>query len=350
MNVIVITSIVVVITLLIGALLAIIVRAFSRAVTNEQLAIEAEKNSINQSLTMGFDIPVNAEFADQLKVARELAARQAARMPRGSNLGIGKLGTENQPTAFDGVKSDPLTAVKIAHFHGWQLLHTGAKVAATPEAVAKKAPTRAAEPEKSADDLVPGVDYSFIEITEDMSPAEKRKARIANAKAKSAAIKALKASPTAAPATVPEGEQIVEQVQEPVAPVRKSTTEQPVPGVDYEVIEITDDMSAEEKRKARIANAKAKSAAMKAYKQAGSVVIQTTVAQEDTVPETQPEPIESAPPTEIPSDIPEPDIIEISDDMDPGELRKARIHNAKAKAAYKKALKEAGFDPDTVNI
>ncbi len=276
MNVIVITSIVVVITLLIGALLAIIVRAFSRAVTNEQLAIEAEKNSINQSLTMGFDIPVNAEFADQLKVARELAARQAARMPRGSNLGIGKLGTENQPTAFDGVKSDPLTAVKIAHFHGWQLLHTGAKVDATPEAVAKKAPTRAAEPEKSADDLVPGVDYSFIEITEDMSPAEKRKARIANAKAKSAA--------------------------------------------------------------------------MKAYKQAGSVVIQTTVAQEDTVPETQPEPIESAPPTEIPSDIPEPDIIEISDDMDPGELRKARIHNAKAKAAYKKALKEAGFDPDTVNI
>ena len=86
------------------------------------------------------------------------------------------------------MKSDPLTAVKIAQFHGWQLLHTGAKVTASPEVAPKKAPTRAVESEKSADDLVPGVDYSFIEITEDMSPAEKRKARIANAKAKSAAI------------------------------------------------------------------------------------------------------------------------------------------------------------------
>ena len=350
MNVIVITSIVIVIILLLGALLAVIVRAFSRAVINEQLAIEAEKNSINQSLTMGFEIPANAEFADQLKIARELAAQQAARMPRGSNLGIGKLGTENQPTAFDGVKSDPITAVKIAHFHGWQLLHTGAKVAAAPESTAKKAPTRTAEPEKSADDLVPGVDYPFIEINEDMSPAEKRKARIANAKAKSAAIKALKAVSTTAPATVPEGDQKVEQVQESIAPVRKSTTGQPVPGVDYEVIEITDDMSPEETRKARIANVKAKSAAMKAFKQAGGDPTPATGVQEDTVPETQSEPVESAPATAMPSGIPEPDIIEISDDMDPGEVRKVRIHNAKAKSAYKKALKEAGIDPDSVDI
>lgn len=274
MNVIIITSIVVVITLLLGALLAVIFRSFSRAVTNEQLAIEAEKKSINQSLTLGLEIPVNAEIADQLKAARELAARQAARMPRGSNLGIGKLGPENQPTAWDGARSDPVTAVKIAQFHGWQLLHTGAKVAAAPESAAKKAPTQTTEPEKSADDLVPGVDYPFIEINEDLSPAEKRKARIANAKAKSAAVKALKATSTAAPAVEPDGDLKVEQVQE----------------------------------------------------------------------------VESAPPAKLPAGIPEPDFIDISDDMDPAEVRKARIHNAKAKSAYVKALKEAGIDPGSVDL
>jgi hypothetical protein len=34
--------------------------------------------------------------------------------------------------------------------------------------------------------------------------------------------------------------------------------------------------------------------------------------------------------------------------MAPDEVRKARIHNAKAKAAYNKALKEAGIDPGSV--
>jgi hypothetical protein len=350
MNVIVITSIVVIITLLLGALLAVIVRVFSRSVTEEQLAVEAEKNSINQSLTMGLEIPANAEFSDQLRAARNLAARQAARMPRGSNLGIGKIGPENQPTALDGVKSDPVTAVKIAKFHGWQLLQTGAQVAAATETATKKAPARAVEPEKSVDDLEPGVDYPFIEITEDMSPAEIRKARIANAKAKSAAVKALKAAPATAPATTPAEEEKVERVQEPEALARKPATEEPQPGVDYEVIEITDGMSPDEIRKARIANAKAKSAAMKAFKEAGGEPAPTTGVQEESVPTEKPEPAETAAAAEIPAGIPEPDLIEITDDMEPGELRKARIHNAKAKSAYKKALKEAGIDPASVDI
>ena len=37
------------------------------------------------------------------------------------------------------------------------------------------------------------------------------------------------------------------------------------------------------------------------------------------------------------------------DDMDPADMRKARIENAKAKSAYNKALKAAGIDPSTVS-
>jgi hypothetical protein len=35
--------------------------------------------------------------------------------------------------------------------------------------------------------------------------------------------------------------------------------------------------------------------------------------------------------------------------MDPADMRKARIQNAKAKSAYNKALKAAGIDPSTVS-
>src|SRR5690606_2283305 len=41
----------------------------------------------------------------------------------------------------------------------------------------------------------------------------------------------------------------------------------------------------------------------------------------------------------------EPDYIEITDDMPADEVRKARIHNARARSAYMKALKAAGVDP-----
>ena len=63
----------------------------------------------------------------------------------------------------------------------------------------------------------------------------------------------------------------------------------------------------------------------------------------------QAEPAEIAAPSGIETSIPKPDYIEITDDMDPADIRKARIANAKAKSAYNKALKAAGIDPSTVS-
>ena len=52
--------------------------------------------------------------------------------------------------------------------------------------------------------------------------------------------------------------------------------------------------------------------------------------------------------TDIPAEIPAPNYIDITDDMDADATRKARIHNAKEKSAYNKALRAAGIDPTTV--
>jgi precorrin-3B methylase len=133
------------------------------------------------------------------------------------------------------------------------------------------APTQTAPPAKSAGDLVQGKDYPYIEISDDMAPAEIRKARIANAKAKSAAIKALGTMPTSASAETASTPVAVEEPPESPAVDVATTTAvgEPVAGVDYLTIEITDGMDPADVRKARIANAKAKSAAMKVYKQAG---------------------------------------------------------------------------------
>jgi hypothetical protein len=47
---------------------------------------------------------------------------------------------------------------------------------------------------------------------------------------------------------------------------------------------------------------------------------------------------------------PPPELVEITEDMDPAAVRQARIANAKATSAYKKTLKAAGIDPATVEI
>ena len=230
-------------------------------------------------------------------------------------------------------------------------------VAATPVEVTAKAPSETVAPEKSAADLVPGVDYPVIEITDDMIPAEIRKARIANAKAKSAAVKALKtarpqvAQPVATPTQAPVKEATVTaQESTTAAPAVISSGGTPVAGVDYAVIELTDDMTPEDKRKARISNAKAKSAAMKQFKASGGSATATpaepvaeVAAQTETV--VEPAAVESAPP----SDIPQPEYIEITEGMAPDEIRQARIQNAKAKSAYNRALKAAGIDPSTMS-
>ncbi|MCA9974084.1 MAG: hypothetical protein KC425_27920, partial [Anaerolineales bacterium] len=47
--------------------------------------------------------------------------------------------------------------------------------------------------------------------------------------------------------------------------------------------------------------------------------------------------------------IPKPNYIEITDDMSPDDLRKARIYNSKERSKYNKALKAAGIDPQSVS-
>ena len=116
-----------------------------------------------------------------------------------------------------------------------------------------------------------------------------------------------------------------------------------------DLIEITDDMAADEVRKARISNAKAMSAYKKALKEAG---IDPAMATAEPPPAAEAPPAAQAEPakTAASADIPPPDLTEITDDMSPDEIRQARINNARAKSAYKKALKEAGIDPSTVDI
>jgi hypothetical protein len=357
MNVIVISSIVVAITLLIGAGIAGIVIAFSRAIMREEAAVEAERDKYNLQVTMGHKIAVDADTDEQLKEAKTLAAKRAAMQPRGSNVRIGQVGSGSQPTAFDGIENDPISAVKIASVYGWQLLQTGAIAGEQQAAVITQVAAQTAAPTKSPSDLVPGEDYPFIEITDDMDPAEKRKARIANAKARSAAVKALKeTAPLAATPVADGGVLPTEQpvtVTPAVAAVAAPALAEPVAGVDYEVIKISDDMDPADIRKARIANAKAKSVAMKAFKAAGGQAATAAapalpVQQEAVVQTEQAAPTAQAATTEIQTNIPKPDYIEITDDMDPADIRKARIANAKAKSAYNKALKAAGIDPSTV--
>jgi hypothetical protein len=270
MNIVLVTSLVVIGVVIVGGLIAFLFFQLSNLVRKEQFAMEMDRNRYNQALTVGHQITVDADVEKQLEEAKIIAAKKAASLPRGGNVRIGSYGTGAQPTASDGLDSDPVSAVKIAQYHTWQGLAPGASTAA-PSVKPTLAPTQTAPSLKSAGHLVPGKDFPVIEITDDMAPAEIRKARIANAKAKSAAIKAQKTTESAAPVQATQQTEVVTAA--PAAPeaaaAPASAVSAPVAGVDYEVIEITDDMDPADIRKARIANAKAKSAAMKAFKAAG---------------------------------------------------------------------------------
>lgn len=306
MQIFIIAVIAVVVVVVVGLVLAQGTARFDEAVQKNRAEMENNPDP-------------KPDFAVQLHEARVLAAKQAAAMPRGANMRIGRLGQADElKTAWQGVEDDPVTAVKIATFHGWDGLKTGAVVPPPTTSAPALAPAV-----DSKAKLVPGKDYSVIEITDDMSPAEKRKARIANVKAKSAARKAAKAgaAPAMASATTTAPAATAVAIPEP------------------ELIEITDDMPPDEKRKARIANSKAKSAYKKALKAAG---IDPKVAKA-TAPTAVPEPAGA----DVPSP---PELIELTDDMAPEDKRAARIANSKAKSAYKKALKAAGIDPKSVKI
>ncbi|MGH2537218.1 MAG: hypothetical protein ACRDHL_07470, partial [Candidatus Promineifilaceae bacterium] len=276
MNLLIIASIVVAATVAVGFAIARLALAFSNLVSNEQAGRERERSRYNVAVTEGHRIPLDGDVEDQLKTARQLAAKRAAATPRGANMRIGRFGGgQAYPTAFDGAEQDPVSAVRIAAFHGWQLFRAGGAAARPAQAsVQATAGPAARSAGKSPEELVPGVDYPYTEVTEDMPGPEQRRLRIANAKARSAAVKALKragalAAGEAAAQPAADGAPAVAVSQPQAQPAngrRGAPAGEPVAGVDYEVIEITDAMSPDEVRRARISNSKARSAAMKAFK------------------------------------------------------------------------------------
>ena len=355
----VIAPLIVIFTILFGGLIAWVTAGVDTAVKKNYEEIDNMDKGYNQRMTFGYRVKVDGDPKDQVAEARKEMARQAAVTPRGANMRIGHKGASNLKTAGnkEALEQDAWSAAKIAQHHGWDGVQTGAVVvAAVPGAVAT--PGAAAAPVGKIK-LTPGKDYEYIEITDSMAPDEKRKARIANSKAKSAAMKAAKAAqaaggvvPTAAPVAA------ATPAAQPVAAAPAAVDiEAPV------IVELTDDMAPDEKRKARIANSKAKSAFNKALKAAGidpktveivdgKVVMPAGAAPVAAAPAAPTAaPVEATPvaaPAPVVTDIPKPDYIEITDDMDPAEKRKARIANSKAKSAYNKALKAAGIDPKSV--
>ena len=338
---IVLGSIVILLTFALGGLLAFLFSRLDRAVTENYAVIESESKGYNPALTMGFKIDGQAPAQEQITEARKEAAKYAATLPRGANARIKYSENPGGRSASTGLANDPWTASKIAEFHGWDGAQTGIPSGGVPVAPVAVAPAAAAPAGKI--DLVPGKDYPYIEITDDMPDDEKRKARIANSKAKSAAMKAAKAAGVTAVAAT------VTAAAAPAAPA-------PVGIEAPKLIEITDDMADDEKRKARIANSKAKSAFNKALKAAGIDPKTVEIDEEGNVVMPQgAAPIAaavSAPVSSAPTavNIEAPEMIEITDDMPDDEKRKARIANSKAKSAFNKALKATGIDPKTVEI
>lgn len=322
---------VVLLVFLVGWLFAWLFTRVDTAVTHTKEAIVTEQKAYNPAATMGHEIKVDADYNTQMKEARLEAARSAAALPRGGNFGIGSLGNVLTISASKSLADDPMTAVRIAQYHGWDGARSGnPSVNALAAAAAAPAAVAAAPAEV---ELVPGRDYQIIEITDDMPPEEVRKARVANAKAKSAATKAAKAAPTSAAPAAGTAAAVATAAAAGAAPMAV--------GIEApKLIEITDSMAPEEVRKARVANAKAQSAYNKALKAAGGAPGATVEVATGAAP------VAGATETVVESiGIEMPKLTEITDSMPPEAVRKARVDNAKAMAAYNKALKAAGIDP-----
>ncbi len=352
----VIASIVVFLTFIVGALLAWVMKGVDNAVVKTNENIENTDKAYNPALTMGYRINSKADAEDQIKEARRVSAKQAAALPRGANMRIGWKESPGGTSASVGLEEDPWTASKIAQFHGWDGAKAGIPAGGVPEAsVAVAASAAPAATDKI--ELRPGQDYVVIEITDDMSPDEMRKARIANSKAKSAAMKKAKAASVPAAPAAGAAAAVSAVAAAPVAV-----------GIEPpKLIVVTDDMSPDETRKARIANSKAKSAFNKSLKAAGidpktveiddqgNFVVPQAAAVGAAATQAPAPSAASAPPAAGPLDlaamgIAAPQLTEITEDMSPDELRKARISNSKAKSAFNKSLKAAGIDPQSVMI
>ena len=319
---IVIGVVVVLVVMVVGGLVAVTFSGFAKSVQKNEGTVSTVKKSkdrhINPAMTMGFEIDYEEDAATQVKEARLLAAKQAASMPRGANIHIGSLGNPTFAPLSKSLENDPWSASKIAQHHGWDGAKSGFVLGGTTAPVA--ATTAAAVT------IAPPV---LIELTNDMDPAAKRSARIANNKAKSAYKKALKAAGIDPKA--------VAAAPAPAAnPAAAAGITPPV------LTELTDDMDPAEKRAARLANTKAKSAYKKALKAAGidpKAMAATPAASAPAAPAAAPAAAAGIEP---------PQLIELTDAMDPAEKRNARIANSKAKSAYRKALKAAGIDPKSV--
>jgi Arc/MetJ family transcription regulator len=323
--------------LLVGILLAWLFSRLDSTVTTTRINMAAEERAYSPGVTMGHRIKPEADYEEQLKQARKEAAKKAAATPRGSNSKIGRDGQSTLGTAGKSASSDPMTAVRIARFHGWDGARSGipasgvVAVGAAPAAVAAAQAVAVAAPAIAKPTL--------IAITSDMAPEEVRKARIANSKAEAAYNKALKAAATGAPVAVAGSATVAAPVAAvPAAPV-----------VDIEppnLIEITPGMAPEDVRKARVANAKAEAAYNKALKAAGATVGATQPAQPAAPAAPVMTPAAAA--TPLATGIAPPQLIDITDSLSPEEIRRARVANAKAESAYNKALKAAGLDPAAV--
>ena len=326
-----------------GGLLAFGTSRLDAVVTSSREEVESRDKGYNPGLTLGHKIKVGLDTEAQLKEARMLAAQKAASIPRGANMRIGRLGQSTLKTAGKALEEDPWTAVKIAQFHGFDGAKMGTAAAEAMAGAPGVATTTTVVPGGKIE-LVPGKDYEVVTIIGSMSGAEKRQARIANAKAKSKAYKAAKAARDAA------GGVVVTTTAAAPATVTQPAAAAPMPtGIpEPNYIEITDDMPPDELRKARIHNSKEKSKYNKALKAAGFdpkavAAGEVQVSEAAAVPMPATQPVAAA--VSVPTNIPEPNYIEITDDMPPDELRKARIHNSKEKSKYNKALKAAGIDP-----
>ena len=328
-----------------GMLLAFLFTGLDRTVTTTQANMAAEERAYNPGLTLGHRVKPGADYEEQLKQARLEAAKKAAATPRGANSQIGRDGKSTLATAGKSADIDAMTAVRVARFHGWDGVRTGAP-SVNALAAAGTAPVAVATAAAASTIAAPAVPPpTLIAITDSMSPEEVRKARIANAKAESAYNKALKAASSGAPVAVAGAA--------PAAAAQAAAPMAAAPAVSQiekpKLIEITPDMAPEDVRKARVANAKAEAAYNKALKAAGATpgAVQPAVAAAAPAA-PQPAPVAPAAPTPAMAGIQPPQIIEITDSMAPEEIRRARVANAKAESAYNKALKAAGIDPAAV--
>ena len=96
------------------------------------------RKAVNPQATAGFAINLQGDSEEQLRQARLLAAKAGGCLPRGGNLGIGRLDTtdarENKKTASKGA-ADPHHCRQDRKTHTWQGLQPD-RPAATPTAAA----------------------------------------------------------------------------------------------------------------------------------------------------------------------------------------------------------------------